>query len=86
MLGYSKDGHAKMMADLAGEGAASVSRTEVRLKTVTQATADDLMRCDGIGVSSPTHMGTIAWEMKLRESAALCPAAALINEKVPRLN
>jgi NAD(P)H dehydrogenase (quinone) len=64
VLFYSKDGHTKMMADLVREGAASVSTTEVRSKDVGEATADDLTWCDGIAVGSPTHMGTIAWEMK----------------------
>jgi NAD(P)H dehydrogenase (quinone) len=52
------------MADLVAEGAASVSATEVRLKSVVEATADDLVWCDGVAAGSPTHMGTIAWEMK----------------------
>lgn len=64
VLYYSKDGHTKMMAELVREGVASVPKTEVRFKNIAEATADDLMWCDGIAVGSPTHMGTIAWEMK----------------------
>jgi NAD(P)H dehydrogenase (quinone) len=64
VLYYSKDGHTKMMADLVAEGAASVPATEIRLKSVAEATADDLVWCDGLAAGSPTHMGTIAWEMK----------------------
>jgi NAD(P)H dehydrogenase (quinone) len=64
VLYYSRDGHTKAMADLVAEGASSVSMTEVRLKSVSEATADDLVWCDGVAVGSPTHMGTIAWEMK----------------------
>jgi NAD(P)H dehydrogenase (quinone) len=64
VLYFSRDGHTKMMAELVAEGAGSVPLTEVRLKTVAEATADDLMWCDGIAAGSPTHMGTIAWEMK----------------------
>jgi NAD(P)H dehydrogenase (quinone) len=64
VLYYSKDGHTKVMADLVVEGATGVSPAEVRLKSVNEATADDLTWCDGIAVGSPTHMGTIAWEMK----------------------
>ena len=51
------------MADLVAEGAAGVPDAEVRLKAVAEATADDLAWCDGVAVGSPTHMGTIAWEM-----------------------
>jgi NAD(P)H dehydrogenase (quinone) len=64
VLYHSQDGHTKMMADLVAEGAASVPATEVRLKSVVEATADDLLWCDGVAAGSPTHMGTIAWEMK----------------------
>ena len=64
ILYYSKDGHTKIMADLVAEGAAAVPGTDVRLKSVSEARADDLTWCDGIAVGSPTHMGTIAWEMK----------------------
>jgi len=53
-----------MMADLVVEGASAVSAAEIRLKNVSEATVDDLTWCDGIAVGSPTHMGTIAWEMK----------------------
>ncbi|HTY86947.1 MAG TPA: NAD(P)H-dependent oxidoreductase [Candidatus Acidoferrum sp.] len=64
VLYFSKDGHTKMMADLVAEGAAVVQPVEVRLKSVAEAVADDLVWCDGIAAGSPTHMGTIAWEMK----------------------
>lgn len=64
VLYYSKGGHTKMMADLVAEGAYSVTATEVRLKNINEAKGDDLAWCDGIAAGSPTHMGTIAWEMK----------------------
>jgi NAD(P)H dehydrogenase (quinone) len=64
ILFYSKDGHTEMMAELVREGAASVPATDVRFKNVNGATAADLLWCDGVAAGSPTHMGTIAWEMK----------------------
>jgi NAD(P)H dehydrogenase (quinone) len=64
VLYFSQGGHTKMMADLVAEGAAGVPDTEVHLKSVNEATADDLVWCDGVAVGSPTQMGTIAWEMK----------------------
>ena len=64
VLYYSEGGHTKMMADLVVEGAASVALTEVRLRSVQEATAEDVVWCDGIAVGSPTHMGSIAWQMK----------------------
>ena len=64
VLYHSQGGHTKMMADLVGEGAASLPDTEVRLKSVGEAVANDIVWCDGVALGSPTHMGTIAWEMK----------------------
>jgi len=61
---YSERGNTKQMAELVAEGARSVPDTEVRLKSVDDTTADDLVWCDGVAVGSPTHMGTIAWQMK----------------------
>ena len=64
VLYYSKDGHTKAMAELVAEGASAVPLTDVRFRNVSEATANDLDWCDGVAVGSPTHMGTIAWEMK----------------------
>lgn len=64
VLYYSQSGHTKMMADLVTEGAGSLPQTDVRLRSVAEATADDLVWCDGVAVGSPTYMGSIAWEMK----------------------
>ncbi|MGD1089460.1 MAG: NAD(P)H-dependent oxidoreductase [Verrucomicrobiota bacterium] len=64
ILYFSKGGHTKMMADLVAEGAGGVPPVEIRIKSVNEAIAEDLVWCDGVAVGSPTHMGTIAWEMK----------------------
>jgi NAD(P)H dehydrogenase (quinone) len=64
VLYHTETGHTKTLADLVVEGAASVPDTEVRLRTVSEATADDLVWCDGIAAGCPTHMGTISWQMK----------------------
>lgn len=64
VLYHSESGHTKTMAELVAEGAGSISPTDVRLKTVSEGTADDLEWCDGVALGSPTHMGTISWEMK----------------------
>jgi len=64
VLYYSREGHTRQMADLVAEGAGAVRPVEVRLKSVAEANAADLVWCDGVAVGSPTHMGTIAWEMK----------------------
>jgi len=64
VLYFSQTGHTKLMADLVAAGAAAVPDTDVRLRSVAEATADDLVWSDGIAAGSPTNMGTIAWEMK----------------------
>ena len=63
-LFHTEGGNTRLMAELVRDGAASVPDTEVRFKTAAEATADDLVWCDGIALGSPTHMGTIAWQMK----------------------
>ena len=60
----SKSGNVAKMAVLVGEGAASISGTEVRVRSVEDATADDVLWCDGIAVGSPTNMGLLSWKMK----------------------
>lgn len=52
------------MAELVAEGAQSVPETDVRLRTVAEATADDLLWCDGIACGAPTWLGDVPWQMK----------------------
>jgi NAD(P)H dehydrogenase (quinone) len=60
----SATGNTQSMATLVAEGAGKVSRTEVRLRRIDQATAEDVAWCDGIAVGSPTNMGVLSWKMK----------------------
>jgi len=60
----SASGNTKKMAELVAKGAAKVPGTEVRLKSVDEATPEDVLWCDGLAVGSPTNMGTISWKMK----------------------
>ena len=64
VLYHTNTGNTRLMADLVAEGAAGVPETDVRLRGVDEATADDLLWCDGIAVGSPTCMGTPPWQMK----------------------
>ena len=52
------------MAELVAEGARSIPDTEVRIRSVTDATAEDVLWCDGLAVGSPTNMGILSWRMK----------------------
>jgi NAD(P)H dehydrogenase (quinone) len=60
----SKTGNTAKMAALVGEGAASISGTEVRVRLVDEAKPEDLLWCDGLALGSPTNMGLMSWKMK----------------------
>jgi NAD(P)H dehydrogenase (quinone) len=60
----SVTGHTRAMATLVAEGARHSAETEVRLRSVDEATKDDILWCDGIAVGSPTYMGMLSWKMK----------------------
>ncbi len=60
----SKTGNVATMAALVAEGAQSIPDTEVRLRPVDEAKADDVLWCDGLAVGSPTNMGILSWKMK----------------------
>ncbi|MEM9159077.1 MAG: flavodoxin family protein [Verrucomicrobiota bacterium] len=64
VLFYSKTGNTAKMADLVREGIHEIPGHEVRLHPLADATADDIKWCDGLALGSPTHMGSIPWEMK----------------------
>ncbi|MFM8360960.1 MAG: flavodoxin family protein, partial [Verrucomicrobiota bacterium] len=60
----SRTGNVARMAELVAEGARQVPDTEVRLRSVDTATADDVVWCHGLAVGSPTNMGILSWKMK----------------------
>jgi len=60
----SASGNTAKMAGLVGEGAESIPSVEVRLRKVGEATADDILWCDGLALGSPTNMGLLSWKMK----------------------
>jgi len=60
----SKSGNTAKMAQLVAEGAAAVEDIEVRLRSVDEAAAEDVVWCDGLAVGSPTNMGLMSWKMK----------------------
>lgn len=60
----SGSGNTRKMAELVAEGARSITDTEVRLRSVDEATAEDVIWCDGLAVGSPTNMGLLSWKMK----------------------
>ncbi len=60
----SKTGNVAQMAQLVADGAAQIADTEVRLRPLEAATAEDVIWCDGLAVGSPTNMGILSWRMK----------------------
>jgi NAD(P)H dehydrogenase (quinone) len=60
----STTGNTRAMAELVAEGAAKDGHMNVRLKSVDQASKEDIVWCQGIAVGSPTHMGIVSWKMK----------------------
>ncbi|MDB6154686.1 MAG: flavodoxin, partial [Chthoniobacteraceae bacterium] len=60
----SASGNVAQMAQLVAEGAASIPETETRLRSVDDATVEDVLWCHGIAVGSPTNMGILSWKMK----------------------
>jgi NAD(P)H dehydrogenase (quinone) len=60
----SKTGNVARMAQLVAEGAVRIPETEVRVRSVDEAQAEDVIWCDGLAVGSPTNMGLLSWKMK----------------------
>jgi NAD(P)H dehydrogenase (quinone) len=60
----SKTGNTRKMAELVAEGAACIQDSEVRLKSVDEASREDICWCDGIAVGAPANMGLLSWKMK----------------------
>jgi NAD(P)H dehydrogenase (quinone) len=60
----SKSGNVARMAELVAEGARLVPDTEVRVRSVDDAVAADVLWCDGLALGSPTNMGILSWKMK----------------------
>lgn len=78
----SRSGHTSQMAQHVAEGARSISGTEVRLKSVDEATADDVIWCDGLAVGSPTNMGILSWKMKRFWDEVMLPHWAKVDGKI----
>ena len=64
VLYHSNSGNTKRMAEFVAEGAEEIPQTEVRLRSIDDATPEDVVWCDGIAVGSPTNMGLLSWKMK----------------------
>ena len=64
VLYHSQDGNTEKMARHVAVGAADIPGIEVVIKSVTEATRDDVYWCDGLALGSPTQLGTVSAAMK----------------------
>lgn len=68
----SRSGNTGKMARLVAEGAGSIRDTEVRLRSVDEATPEDVFWCEGLAVGSPTNLGLLSWKMKKFWDEVMC--------------
>lgn len=61
---HSQTGNTKFAAEAVGRGADSVRGTDVEIKPALKATAQDLLKCDGIAVGSPDYFSYMAGGLK----------------------
>ena len=78
----SASGNVAKMARLVGEGAASIPATEVRVRSLEEASADDVLWCDGLAVGSPTNMGLLSWKMKRFWDETMAPKWMEVDGKI----
>jgi NAD(P)H dehydrogenase (quinone) len=64
VLYHSNTGNTRQMAELVAEGARQLEDSEVRLRSIEDASHLDLEWCDGIALGSPTNYGSVSWQMK----------------------
>ena len=78
----SASGNTRRMAEFVAEGAASIAETEVRLRSLDEATAEDVIWCDGLAVGSPTNMGVLSWRMKRFWDETMAPHWMDVDGKI----
>lgn len=64
VLYHSNTGRTEEMAKLVAQGATRIKDIQIRLKSIHEATSDDILWSDGIAVGTPTNLGAVSWKMK----------------------
>jgi len=64
ILYHSNSGNTRDMAVLVEQGARSVEGTNTRLRSVEEASLEDLYWMDGLAAGSPTNLGQASWQLK----------------------
>ena len=78
----SASGNTAKMAELVAKGAGAIAGIEVRLRKVDDATADDVLWCDGLALGSPTNMGLLSWKMKRFWDETMAPHWMKVDGKI----
>lgn len=60
----SKTGNTAKMAGHVAEGVTQVPGTELRVRSVDEASQEDIIWCDGLALGTPTNLGLLSWKMK----------------------
>jgi NAD(P)H dehydrogenase (quinone) len=60
----SDSGHTEKMAHAVAEGAEKAAGVESRVKKASEVTEEDVRAAAAVIMGSPTHMGSMHWEMK----------------------
>ena len=61
---HSETGNTEALAEAVAEGARTVAGAEVTVKTVDEATSEDLEACDALVIGSPTYWGSMSTPVK----------------------
>ena len=78
----SASGNTAKMAGLVAGRAGVIPSMEVRLRKVEEATADDVLWCDGLALGSPTNMGLLSWKMKQFWDEVMAPHWMKVDGKI----
>ena len=78
----SASGNTAKMAAFVAEGAREVPEIEVRLRHLDEATAEDVLWCDGLALGSPTNMGLLSWKMKRFWDETMAPQWMKVDGKL----
>jgi NAD(P)H dehydrogenase (quinone) len=78
----SASGNTAKMATLVGKGAETITGTEVRLRKIDEAMAEDALWCDGLALGSPTNMGLLSWKRKRFWDETMAPHWMKVDGKI----
>ena len=78
----SASGNTAQMAELVALGARGIPGSDVRLCKLDEASAADVLWCDGLALGSPTNMGLLSWKMKRFWDEVMAPSWMKVDGKI----